>query len=796
MSLPIPLFPLKNHCSVVYNDTLYAYQSDSFQSLPLRNGSQWSVLPMGVSADGAKCVQAPMNGQDSLFVVGGSTNASTQDYPGLQVYTFADQTWRNWSPQISVTQNRLMHGAAYLQSTSSILVYAGFQDNSYLKTSETFTISTHDPNLVKSFPSDAPLVMQPILLPWNSSHAVLLGGNPENREVWVFSEADGWGQLDVELPKGLQDTSRVQATILKGGNGSRILEIFDESASPNGVTSLLLRAPDAQPATSQGSSSSSSSSPPAVGRRQSGAGSLGDIKADTLPAYNSTLAPRATRNGFSLAQDPSGLVVITGGNNEVPISLFNQTENGWVDTAQFFNAAPAVLSTPSPTTATPAGSLTSTPFPTSSTPAFTDPNAGRNHSLLIVGATLGGIFGSAAILVAVLLLLRYLQQRRRMLHKRRTTSFPLEKEHGMDFADRGAEFMSSAGGSFGRSNHRASNSGQTAASTFATGGSQRTKRGLFHKAGDSNGSTKSLFSRDKSPIISSPQPFFSPRPDRPLLAVSPVRSEGLTLSVPSPEPRTEPRTDEGWSKYFANNNNATDLSNMPSGYTHYDPSRPSMYTSSSQSDYTSSRVPSSHPHQSAEVAPLNLGTIQCPSSEHRHGDPTHLCPFPQVGAAYSHSRQLVPSTASTLFTHLPEDHDDLDESSGHESWTPVATSDMGSTWGDRPASSAYAESVAYAHPGEKVRIPNFPGVPSSRASQTTVIHRGEERGMRSTASKDFVGGLPRPREASMLEGGSPESGSSSEDQRSIPFPRRVHDTGGLQRVERPKEDMSWLNLGK
>ncbi|KAL9117381.1 MAG: hypothetical protein Q9187_006082 [Circinaria calcarea] len=751
---------------------------------------------MGVSADGARCVQAPMNGLDALFVVGGSTNASTQDYPGLQVYTFADKTWRNWSPQISVTRNRLMHGAAYLQSTSSILIYAGFQDNSYLSTSATFTISTNDPNFVRSFSSDAPSVIQPILLPWNSSHAVLLGGNTENREVWVFSEADGWNHLDVKLPNGLQDISRVQAALLNREDGSKILEIFDEGASPNTVTTLLLRGPDGQPAASQGSSSSTSSSPPAAERRRSRPGSRRDIQASTLPAYNSTFAPLVTRNGFSLAQDPSGLVVITGGNNQVPISLFNQTENGWLDAVQFFNTPPTAVSAPNPTTASPTESLTAIPSSSSSSPPLPDPNAGRNNSLLIVGATLGGVFGFAAILLAVLLLLRYLKQRQKTARKQRAGELPLESKHRMDFADQGAEFMSSAGGSFGRSNHRASNSGQTATSTFLTKGSNRTKRGFFHKAGDSNGSTKSLFSRDKSPIISSPHPFTSPRPDRPLLAVSPVRLDGLTLGVPSPEPRTEPRTDEGWSRYFANNNNATDLSNMPSGYTRYDHhSTPSTYTSSSHSNYTSSRIPSSHPHQSAEVAPLNLGANQCPSSEHRHGDPTHLCPFPHIGASHSHTRQLVPSTPSTLFTHLPDD-DDLDESSGHESWTPVGTSDRGSTWGDRPASSAYGESVAYAHPGEKVRIPNFPGVPSSRASQKTVIHRGEERGMRRTASKDFVGGLPRPSERPKLDGGSRQPGFSDEDQRSIPFPRRVHDTGGLQRVERSAEDMSWLNLGK
>ena len=784
MSLPIPSVPLKNHCSVVYNETLYAYQSNAFQSLSLRNGSQWNQLPMGVSLDGATCVQGLADGCDALFVVGGAANASSQSYSGLQIYNFRDQKWTTAAPQMMVTQNRLNHGSTYLNSTSSILVYGGFQNGIYLPTSETFTISTQSPHLVRSFPSNAPPVTQPIVLPWNSSHAVLLGGDPRNREVWLFSEADGWGQLDITLPIDLQNISTVQAAVINTADGTNILEIFDESASPNQISTFALQGANNQASVNLGASTStlpsistSETQPATTARRR-------DVTITDLPPYNSSLAPRATRNGFSLAQDSSGLVVISGGNNEQPLAIFNQTGNQWVDATQFFDKPSPTIPIPSESMTAEPSSITSTSSLPNSTSSLPNASNARDHRLLIVGAVLGAVFGTAALLVAVLILLRVLRQRRDSSQKMRALDKADSKQ--IDFASPGADFMSSVGGSFGRSNHDASNSMQVNTP-------QQAKRGLFHKAGDSNGSAKSLFNRSKSPLISSPiiEPALHP--------TSPDRLEQVLLSVPTPEPRTEPRTDEGWSKYFANNNTATDLTHPPSGYTHYEPaSRRTTYTSTSRSDYTNnSRVPSSHPHESAEVPPLNFRGNQSPVTDPSQEPPRVLLPFsfPLPGTSHDRNENPEPPTPSTFFTHLPEEDEYLNESSGQESWTPVATSDRGSTWERPPSSVFFAENVTTGYPGERVRIPNFPGVPTSnRTSQATVIHKDDERGLRSTAAKDFAGGIPRSSGKQPADDATQSSGSISEDASSRSFLRGPYQDSRPKKPETTEEDMSWLSL--
>ena len=786
MSLPIPAVPLNNHCSVVYNETLYAYQSNAFQSLSLRNGSQWNQLPMGESVDGATCVQGLVEGQEALLVVGGATNASSQSYSGLQIYNFEDEKWKPASPQMMVTQNRLNHGSTYLNSTSSVLVYGGFQDNSYLPTSETFTISTQFPHLVKSFSSNAPPVTQPILLPWNSSHAVLLGGSPTNRAVWLFSEAYGWGQLDITLPIDLQNISTVQAAIINASNGIKLLEIFNESVSPNQISTFILQGANNQSSLDTGATTSTLSSISSSETQQPTTGQRRDVSISDIPPYNNSLAPKAVRNGFSLAQDSSGLVVISGGNKQQPLALFNQTGNQWVNATQFFDKS-------SPTSVTPSETITAAPSSTTSTNSMTSTslpssNGARNHRLLIVGAVLGAVFGTAALLVAILILLRFLRQRQR----RRGTSNYHAKSKQMDVTSPVADFMSSIRGSVGRSNHNASNSVQTTASAYLAGGSPQSKRGLFHKAGGSNGSAKSFFNRSKSPLISSPiqEPIVH--------AASTDHAEPAFSSAPSPEPRTEPRTDEGWSRYFLNNNTTTDLTHHPSGHTHYEPaSRPTTYTSTSHSDYTTnSRVPSSHPHESAEVPPLNFRGTQYPATGPSQETSTILLPFsfPHPGTSHDRNDNPEPPTPSTFFTHLPEEDEYLNESSGQESWTPVATSDRGNSW-ERPPSSINLDSIMSPHSGERVRIPNFPGVPNSnRNSQTTVIHTSDERGLRSTAAKDFAGGISHANGKKVPDNVTQSSGSSSEDASSRSFLRGPYNDTRPIRPERPEEDMSWLSL--
>ncbi|MCJ1406949.1 hypothetical protein MMC19_001019 [Ptychographa xylographoides] len=744
MSFPTPPVPLDGHCSVIYNNTLYAFQSTAFQSLPLTQGARWSQLPMGTAVRGARCVQATYQGQDALFVVGGTTNdSSLQTYPGLQRYTFADRSWASNTPQASVTQNRQMHGAAFLNSTSSILIYAGFQDGVYVNSSQTFTISTSDPYVTQAFTSDAPPVINPLLLPWNQSHAVLLGGNPVNNEVWTFSEADGWQQANVTLPSGLPNISEVQGTIIETLAGTKVLQLFNMSVSPNEVSTFLLQSTDDAPISSRDISSG-------------------------LPSYNATFAPTAVRSGFSIAQGSSGLVVISGGaakNIDQDLCVFNETDNGWINANHFFAvASPSVIPTPM-------ASSSATAIPSNAA----SPTGGKSQPLLIVGAVLGSVFGFAALCIIALLMLRYVRQKRR--RKARSSPFLGDTKDQMDFIGRGDGSVTPSAALFGNSSHNASVPARNTSSLFAIGKTQQPKRGIFHAAGDSAGSASSLYGRKpSSPVVCAPK--FDPG----LRMGSPVEREAISLS---PEPRTAPRTDEGWSTYF-NNNNATDLTTLPPGYTRYEtPSRPDTYTTASQSDYTSSRVVSSNPHGSAEVAPLNIRASLYPPSENTWENSQHLHPN-QTGPARRHLSSAGP------FSHIPEESDDFlhDGSSGQDSWTPVATSDRGSAWGDRAQSSVY-DSAVYPHPGDRVRIPDFPGVPNSnRTSQTTVIPADDSRGLRSIAAKDFPGGLARSEGRQ-----SPEISASGRPTAAMPGlkaqPRPAGDASGRAR----DRDLSWLNLG-
>ena len=803
MSLPTPPVAFNGQCTVIYNNTLYAFQSTAFQALPLAEGAEWAELAMGTPITGAQCVSAQWDGQDALVVVGGTTNqTSLQSYSGLQWYIYADRQWQSSPPMVSVTQNRQMHGATYLNSSSSILIYAGFQDDSYMDSSQTFTISTIEPHTMQAYPSSAPPVMQPILVPWNQSHAALIGGSPDNDEVWTFSEADGWQQANVTLPTYLPSINEVQGTIIDI-DGNKLLQLFNMSASPNSVVTYLV---DAASNTSLSSrdlnilpSHRSLWKKPRRSRRRQ----RRDMGQSDYPPYNGTLAPTAVRDGFSLAQDSTGLVVIAGGvnlNSDDSLCVFNQTNNAWINANSFFDIPSSTPVTPTPTGSSAASS--------SSAAAAAAANQ-KSQSLTIVGAVLGAVFGFAALCIVALVLLRCIRQRRRK------NDYPSESKDQMDSADRGGEFMTPRGGSFTQFLP------QNTTSVAATGGKTQSKRGLFHKAGDSSGSARSMFGRNRSPVI----PALIT--DAPLAVTSPERP--TTANMLSPEvTRTWPRTDEGWSTYFNNNNYPTDLTRLEPGSTRYEISRSGT---ASQSEYTGdSRVASSQPHHSAEVPPLNLRSSHVPS-ENTWEQSQNLHPAQQTGLSFARGRDHDPISTST-FSQIPEEEMMEESSSGQDSWTPVATSDKGSAFEQR-ASSIYADSAIYPHPGQRVRIPNFPTVPTSnRTSQTTVIPVDEyipinrERGMRTMASKDFAGGLAQPErqppdnnaragpsrkglrtmaskdfagglakpERHSPDGGA-KAGPSTEGHGPRPVPRPAGDAHGAYRGLRKEEDMSWLNLG-
>jgi hypothetical protein len=128
MPLPEPEYPLEDVCTTIYNNTLYTYSSTAFQSLELTQGAQWKTLSMGVKVDHGVCVKTtPMNATDAsaLWIVGGT--ASESYYTGLQKYTFKNASWEVIKTMDPVAQNRMWHGAAYLNKSDSILMFAGTQ---------------------------------------------------------------------------------------------------------------------------------------------------------------------------------------------------------------------------------------------------------------------------------------------------------------------------------------------------------------------------------------------------------------------------------------------------------------------------------------------------------------------------------------------------------------------------------------------------------------------------------------------------------------------------------------------
>lgn len=811
MSLPIPPVALKDHCSVVYNHTLYTFQPDAFQSLDLRPGGRWSQLPLGVSTNGSVCVQASPNGEDSLFVVGGITNSSFSGFPGLQRYVFKSKRWHTISPRDKVTMHRLGHSSVYLNASSSILIYAGSQDGTSTPSSETFTISALPPYIVTSHQASImqPLT-KPLLIPWNASHALILGGDSQNKDLFTFGPGfgEGWRRLDQQLKAGLKDSSKVQATMFVGSDGSKTLEMFDMSASPNNITRLEL-----QQATGRifsGGTTKTSTSSPLPPTRTENPSRKRKRETPERPAYNSTLAPQIPRDGFSLARDPDGLVVISGGeperSNEV-VCLFNQTGNAWIEGNRFF--ATRTLDGPSPRDTTSTAISTSNATPTLPGPMSTSSNLttnSKNRPLTILGATLGGVFGFVALVIIILLLLRCRRRRQEGTHKRNHSDYPPDGKQETNYRGRDGSYMQEAGAAAAGHKHMDSGHSTTSLAIIsgrANASSPQSKRGFLHKPGGSNGSSKSFFSRGRSPLAPSPPLISGPIPVEDSRNNVPIRT--------TPEPRTEPRADTGWSRYFANNS-STNLSNVPPGSPNHEPgSRPTTYNSGSQSDYVSSRIASSDPHESAEVPPLSVRTNAPLPPNTRLVSPTSGLPLAlQPGMAFSSGASIHdPSTPSTLSSQVNQEdryrqeEDHSHGSEGMESWTPIASSERGSTWEERPISSIYTDSVIYPHPGERVRIPNFPRVPSTTRNSTRrnsqIDSLGDSRGMRSIASRD-----PRSSPFSDQERELPEVGvrrfgpqASGDERGAGPGLRRDGgDADPMARRVAQGDDMSWLNLGR
>ncbi|KAL2158551.1 hypothetical protein VTH06DRAFT_4318 [Thermothelomyces fergusii] len=621
MPLPQPKTALNNACSVIFNNTLYTYSADAFQSLRLEPGAKWEVLPQGEKVTGGVCVGSTTGtaSTSAFFVVGGISD--TEGYHGLQKYTYATGQWESVKLSSKVTHQRVGHNAVYINSTDSILVYAGNQDGQSAPSSQTFTIGASAPYAVNSHPTGGPPALNPILLPWSASEAVLLGGSTWNTQVTLFNVADGtWkdsgASLAAPLPK---DTSAIQAVVMTGDDGSKNLITFDLSVSPNAVTRTVLFTGPGQPV------------PEAVptrrrlSRRKQREPSRKAVRADeplTLnnwPPYNSTGAPRVTRNNFAFAQGPDGMVVIAGGAaGDDLLCMFNARENSWEDpesklrklkalesesstTSSMSSSTSVETTTTAPTsttlssTSTSVSATVSSPAVATETQTEADPSSVSDgsdpHLNSILGGVLGGILGLAAVLALIYMCIRRRNNRRAQMeadHTRQLNGAPLDEKDDFGFAK---ETLAFGQGFRGHKQQGSTSSFSSMAILMGRAGQSKLAAGLGRKSSNESKrkSSDSIYSAFKN-TISKPIPHPAPE----AATVSPLQPQqhardpkGVPSAANTAQPRPRARTtggDEqetarrssGWNRYWSdgsasnllgfgsgnNNNNSSSSSNV------------------------------------------------------------------------------------------------------------------------------------------------------------------------------------------------------------------------------------------
>lgn len=807
MGFAEPKFPLNGHCSIVHDGTLYVYSSAGFQSLKLEEGAEWTAMPMDISLTGATCVNAASAGK--LYIVGGTPNATAApwNYPGLMHYTFASKTWDWVRPESWNTQNRLNHGAVYLANAKKILVYAGSQKGDVGPSPESFLIDTESPYRIQSLESKgAPPSVKPMLMTMDNDNALLIGGGAGNTAVWRFNQAEGWKNMDVTLQQPIVNPEAVQCTVVSGKGQSKVLEKFDMSVVPNKVDRILLVKEDGTPA--------APGSTPGKAKR---------VTVDSWPEYNSTYAPNSARSGYSLAQGESGLTVASGGNQTDPIVVFDAKENSWMNATALFNGQQVITnsasSSVSPTstpTSTPASSLLPSSSPTEdSVPPAAPSNKGK--MLTVLGATLGTIFGIAAVLILILLCLKYRK------NKSRKNQGYVEKDR-MSFADRGAEFMKEAGGS--EVTHY--NLGNDSRTSLAIIGSGRGPNG--HKKNMASDASQAGLVKKTSPLgYSDPVELskFDLKPEP--IPETMVRQNSGRIPASKANPRAR---SSGWSRYFANND-ATNLANVQPDRSTYASDRTST---ASQSNYTESRMYSHRPSQN--IAPLEIPKFdgqrlsRVASGSPTLGSSTHTLPH-QVQPMQAELGRAN-SNGSTRSGVSYEDHYFRQPV---ESWTPVGDNHRASSTytgsmvfesnNDNKAkndatSSYYPDGTDSFYP--KSDFSSFypgQGAPDLRDSSATMFPggNGQSAPIEEMPKSKFSSMYPTPpRIGAPMERDStvtifpgpnaPEASRGNFDSNKpgsfYPAPRVGHDStvtmfpgpgGASDNPKNGQSDMSWLNLG-
>jgi hypothetical protein len=586
MPAPTPPVPFKDHCSIIYDNTLYVYSPEAFQTLSLKDGAKWKEEANGVSVTGAVCAKGGVDGDNSkpaLYVVGGTANESSPDYSGLQRYSIRDNSWETIDPVVRVTQHRHNHGVAYINASSTLLIYGGSQQDGYAgASSETFLMDTFPPYRVQAYSSLAPPTVKPYMLHWSEDRALMVGGSDWNQRVFTFGPADGWQDLGLALPAPLPEQPAAQAAVFTLDDGSRILQTFQLDQTPISVTINVLLNPGGQLASfnetvGQPTTITVSPSPVPTAR----------VKRQTFlfnyPPYDPSNSPDTTRSGFSIAQGENGLVAFVGGDSDSSITFFNQTGNGWAQATALLGDQPQTTSSTRPIS-------TATSLPTSSpTAAALSGGHSARHSMVILGGVLGGVCALAAILVIILLILRNIRRdKRRELEKERHSTTPDDKTWtDINFEEGGIQPLARQGQPMGRSPVTSIvgapvESGQSTMLQPHPLGKNLIRRVSSDAMPKSQAAfegrpsfTQSRLNREKNPpTISRPMnPFLGHfvRPSidlgraTPASPIAPINATAMA-AVPIPQRnRSQRKTDEAWARYF--NGEKNDPTNPYVGHT-------------------------------------------------------------------------------------------------------------------------------------------------------------------------------------------------------------------------------------
>lgn len=642
MTVPNPPMKLVGHCSVIHANTLYAYSPDGFASIKLRHNATWDPLSMksAQKVSGAACVVGAVEDkkdEEALYVIGGT--GSSPDYLGLQRYSFAHKKWEILKTDSTDMANRTSHGAGYIQSSTSIVVYGGDRDQSGDVSASSFLIPTKSPYRVMSRPSQgAPPVSGAVILPWNSSAVALIGGSESNKDIYIFGD-QGWSQSGASLSDSVPKS--VGCALVTGSDGSKVLEEFRLDESPNTVTSYALVTADGDPASPAGPVGKSSKR-----------------SASDYPAYNDEYAPTTKRSDYAIAQGSNGMVVISSDHDHHSLSIFNSTSNGWVNATELFRgtgtqhvlkASSTPTSSSTTTSTSPTASHTAT---SSSTPV---PAAAGGHAPVrtIVGATLGSVCGLILILLAILFFLRRARQKRQQTDQ----ASGGDSKDRLSFQDQGIEPL--ADGAYPMAKSPVPMATASNDSLAIVSGNANGEKSLKPPNSDVGyGLSKPGRSSPLSAIPSSgiePSSMYSDEPPH-----------GGAASENKAGDRT---TDEGWGKYFEDNG-ATNLSRMPSDRS----ATSSVYT---KSDYRNSTWPMTN------LTPLNFGFLDQPKPLGRviSNSPTTESP--------SHERSLVIPEGQSARISSADSISLASEDDPHDTkWAGAGQS----SWFGRPGSSNYSMS--------------------------------------------------------------------------------------------------------